>query len=880
MHRRRWLLRGRLPAVAALGIRALVPLLAGSMVALLPQRLLHAQVPVPPVFEEGIVEVVAERLAPITVIVLVDSSGTMLLPVQQLLRHFGYVPRTDGETTAIPGLDGVRVVLDTRAGTLTIGPVVENLAPAEIIARGGEVYLRADRLAAMLEAELSFHAASLTWIVTRRTALPAQQRVIAEQRRAMLLAHQRHAVAEAHDSVRYLAKTGAGVLDWEVSTVGLDPGSRTSARTRLSSAVLGGDLAVGFGLDMDRITSNPFRDGVLRYHRVFPRSRLVSQVRAGNITTSGVFSRFVRGVELGNRPFHPGTVTGDIVLRPDLPTGWEYEVFQGNHLLGFSEPGDRDGVSIPLRSGTTPVQVRLLGPAGEEVVTTLLYQAPVSLLPRHRFEYVVAAGRCEGRTCETFAHADARLGATSFLTVGGGVEYVADSAGSRARPYAVSSFTTGTDLTGELQVMPDALSSATLGLYPRDGSVLRARASRSRPGFGAVSVVPAGLARWDTELTWDERIRRAPGSPAGFAGRLPIHSLRLTAGAMGSDDRGLARWRATAGVGMRAGFTELRYEHERLAHRPHLLGVRTSFVAAGAARARAIRPLINLTIAGDGHGFRIFEFGGSLQPAPAHVLSAGFSWSHENRRPGISLGWIARTGGTMSTVRATTGRPGATTAITVSGSTANDPLGNFTTRASTLSGYAGIAGVVYVDQDGDGTFSEGDDVVPGAALVAGGIPVVADSLGRFSVWGIQPYAVTALAVDSARIPDPSWASAVPVIRVRPVPNHALRVDVPLVRTRELIGTVIAGTGIPTAGGIALLITDVESGESASARTFSDGQFYISRVRPGRYRLEIAPSSLDALRARPEPASLEFVVPATGDNPVVELPPVRLVPTTS
>ena len=43
------------------------------------------------------------------------------------------------------------------------------------------------------------------------------------------------------DSVRYTAATGAGVVDWDVSTSSLDPTRRSTLRTQFGAALLGGD---------------------------------------------------------------------------------------------------------------------------------------------------------------------------------------------------------------------------------------------------------------------------------------------------------------------------------------------------------------------------------------------------------------------------------------------------------------------------------------------------------------------------------------------------------------------------------------------------------------------------------------------------------------
>ena len=71
----------------------------------------------------------------------------------------------------------------------------------------------------------------------------------------------------------------------------------------------------------------------------------------------------------------------------------------------------------------------------------------------------------------------------------------------------------------------------------------------------------------------------------------------------------------------------------------------------------------------------------------------------------------------------------------------------------------------------------------------------------------------------------------------------------------------------------LELRDVEGGALYTARTFSDGAFYFSRVRPGRYRLTLAQSSSTALGIA-APPQVDVVIDAETDT-VVELPAITL-----
>ncbi|MEX0891921.1 MAG: hypothetical protein WEB88_07080 [Gemmatimonadota bacterium] len=850
------MIRGRLrPALCAL---CALPFLQSALIA---QE---------PAFEEGILEFAAERLPPITVLILVDSSGAVLVPVVQLARHLGLEVVREGSSIRLPSISGGSAVLDAAVPLMTLDGDTVQLAPAEVAAREDEVYLRVERLELLLEAQATLDLSRLTLALTRDVPFPRQQAILAEQRRAVLLARQRMSERrEQLDSVPYRSASGVGVLDWDLATSGLDPARLTTLRARAGAALLGGDLSTGFTLAAGRDAREAFGDVALRYHRVFPTARYIEQASAGQIVTSGIFSRFVNGFEISNRPFLRGPELGEMLLQPDLPAGWEYEVFQGNVLLGYSAAGAQDAVAVPLRTGATPVQVRMYGPAGQEVVTTLLYQTPTSMLPAGSLEYATGAGRCVGALCDRYAHADVRYGATAFLTIGGGAEHVADAVADHLRPYVLGSISTGQRAVGELTLMPGALYSGAVAVFPRAGSRAQLRGSVSRPGFGPVSILPDSTRRWDTELTWHERLE-AEGQP--------FTQLRVGAAAAGAAS-GLERWRLNAAVSFRRGYLEARFDREPSALSPSLLTSRLSLMVPVDVLGRTYRPMLSHALGLGRHGIRLAELGLSMQTAPNAVINAAMQWSRGQQRPALSLTFSARRGSFGTTLRAVSSpRGGGSSAAVFNGSVSLAPDTSFTFQPTARTGYAGVHGVVFVDVDGDGAFSAGDTPVPAADLLVDGRRVVADEHGRYRSWALQPYRVAAVAVDSTRSADPSLTTTAPALYVRPVPNTAQRVDVPLVRTRELAGSVTAGEGVPTVAGLTLEITSVDGAHPPmSTVTFSDGQFYVSRILPGRYRIAVARSSLDALGAEGSPASLEFTVPAAGNDLLVDVPPLHLVP---
>jgi hypothetical protein len=137
----------------------------------------------------------------------------------------------------------------------------------------------------------------------------------------------------------------------------------------------------------------------------------------------------------------------------------------------------------------------------------------------------------------------------------------------------------------------------------------------------------------------------------------------------------------------------------------------------------------------------------------------------------------------------------------------------------------------------------------------------------------MPYQGVNVRIDTLSLEDPGWVPALPARALRPSPQQYTQVEFGLVRTRELTGVLVPGAKLATTAGVGLELRDVSGGALYTSRTFSDGAFYFSRVRPGRYRLTLVPSSASALGIA-SPPDVDVVIGGEGDQ-VVELPAITL-----
>ncbi len=820
---------------------------------------------VPAGFEQGLYEVRIPRTATTTVAALVDTSGVVLVPVVPVLEMTG-IPfqRSRGDSLlSLPALGGGgRNTLDLAARAVVRPDGRIPLAPRDAVVAGGEVYLRAERIADLLQATLAVDPGALVVNVTRTPPFPAEQEAAAASRRARV----RPAGRGAGPPVPYAARSGAGVLDWGVSATGDDLLGGYTLRSQAGVALWGGDLSAGGTLVPRGSGLGEVSDWNLSYRRGFPTSPLVRQVEVGDIVTGGALLRSVRGVNVTNARVVRDPFFSSVLLSPDVPQGWEYEVYQNGELLGFSDGMSRGPVSVPLRYGSTPLQVRMYSPAGEEVVSEVLYQVPPTQLAPGRVEYSAGAGVCPNRGCEYLAYASVDAGLAPWLTLGGGLEASSDSLREAVLPHGSVSMAWISGWAAQVQAAQSSYVRAQAGFYGNRPVNAALTAGINYPGAGQPSFIPTLRPRWYAE--------------AHVSARFPwtVRALRTEARVEAERGRPVDRARVLGTLDVPRGTVDAGYEYDRV--RDGGLLTLSGLVLTpdrGAAWLRN-RPLTAGVGFGDG-GLELLQAGTSLQMGSTGYLVLASRWDLETRSPSLTVNYSLSTrfARTQARLAATPGRATLATATVNGGLSWDRRMG---VVPLTYGGVrdAGVSGVVFYDQDGDGVLDEGDLPAAGVEVLVGSSRARTDSSGTYRAWNVVPYEVSEVSVDTLRRIDTSWIPLTRGVRLRPTPHMYNRVDFPLVQTRELAGRLEAAPGVATAGGVTLELREVSGDRTTSVVTFSDGEFYLSRVRPGEYELSVSPASLRALRARAEPATVRFRISPAGDELLVELDPIRLVPT--
>ncbi|MDB4883559.1 MAG: hypothetical protein JWL95_2325 [Gemmatimonadetes bacterium] len=832
-----------------------------------------AQERVPPGYDEGLFDLVIVGIAPSSVPVLVSPRGKFLLPVRLLLEPLG-VPY---ETVADSALLRVSRPAGIGRATLSWGAnrrlEVTTATPVDsddVYVDGAGVFVSAPRLAELLEASIDVDVGTLSISVKRDGGFPAQIKLDARQRRrqeALLASSDEY--GEPTGTVPFRPRSGAGVLEWAMG----GPLRRTSAPStvdlRGGLGLYGGMLqlhtmvlvgAAGEGVSL--------LDHEASYRRVFPGRRWVQQFSVGNILGEGAEARPMQGVTLTNAPFVRGLQFGDVAFSRPLPPGWEYEVYEGSRLVGFADDSRTGPMNVPLRYGTTPLRVRLYGPAGEVVESSVSYVIPIEQLREGEWQYAAGAGRCV-LGCSRLWYADVRHGFSRGLTVQGGADAQRDSGWSALRPYGAVSYLPAPGWTASVQARRDSYVRGSVQSYTESHVNGGVSAGLNLPGEGGVAVTTGTDAVWFAQTT----LRVKDVFP-----RLTERAFTVSSRVEAPQHGGMSQWDLSASVPMQLGMLDVGVQSDPFAvvqgapQGPALLRIAPTLALGRGIFRRLAFPVVRLE-AGLQRG-RLMQWEGALSMQPGR----GFVSIALRHAPGLGGNQLTVGGSYALGLGRVIGRMSRHGEQTEGGYSASGAVAFGSVRRATPLEYgglglSGIEGRVFRDLDGDGKPSSGDEPVPGVVVRIGGLLARTDSEGRYSLWNVLPYQPVNVQIDTLSLEDPAWVPALPARALRPSPQQFTAIDFALVRTRELTGMLVPGARVATPAGVGLELRDAMSGALHTARSFSDGAFYFSRVRPGSYRLTLAKTSSTALGIT-SPPHVDVTVGSDGAD-VVDLPPITL-----
>ncbi len=162
----------------------------------------------------------------------------------------------------------------------------------------------------------------------------------------------------------------------------------------------------------------------------------------------------------------------------------------------------------------------------------------------------------------------------------------------------------------------------------------------------------------------------------------------------------------------------------------------------------------------------------------------------------------------------------------------------------------GVAAFVYNDVNNNGIYDQGDTPIEDVEIAniqqRRNKKTEEEGVAFFPF--LSPHEVTDVEIKSKTLADPAWQAPVKGVAIAPRPGHIERVEIPVVSTGELDGSiyVINDDGMPVEfGGLTLEMVD-DSGEVQQTTVSEyDGFYLFDKIFPGEYILRIKEDGKEA-----------------------------------
>ena len=380
----------------------------------------------------------------VTEIDAVISGETVFLSVPGLFDFLKIrnIPSSDLETVSGFFINPDETYLIDRAGNrITYGSKTWELSEGELIRSESNLYLRSDYFGKVFGLECSFSFRDLMVTIDTKLELPAIREMRQEEMRRNITRLRGEILVDTTIGRTYPGFR-FGMADWAVYA-SEQPDGQSVGRFNLSlgSVIAGGEA----NADLTWYTGTAFSEKQQNYmwRHVNNDRSWMRQVIAGKINAQAVASIYnpVLGVQVTNRPTTFRRSFGTYTLTDRTEPGWTVELYVNNVLVDYVK-ADASGFftfEVPLVYGNTLVKLKFYGPWGEERTREQNINIPYNFLPHKELEYTVSAGVVEDSLWSRLARTTVRYGATKFLTLGAGFEYLSSVPGSPLMPFADAS---------------------------------------------------------------------------------------------------------------------------------------------------------------------------------------------------------------------------------------------------------------------------------------------------------------------------------------------------------------------------------------------------------------------------------------------------------
>ncbi len=759
-----------------------------------------------------------------------------------------------------------RYTIDFNNGKAGLGRESFLIDTTHFVQSDYEIYILPELFEKIFDLRFTVHLGQLTLNLFTAHTVPVVER---HQRRLQNRYTQSIRALQPHAPLKYdrnRSWLNGGVLDYRLSTIqSFDGRQQYSYAFKSGIEIAGGDLQVstfgGYSTGTDHRNTTRYR-----WRYAFDENQYLTQVSLGEVFTGGIVRTSMHGVQVTNQPVEPRRVLATYSYFNTTEPEWEVELYINDRLFATTVADETGhyGFDIPLIYGSSRLEIKTYGPGGGYHSVRRRIDIPYTFLPPGDVHYTINAGKTF-YTDHSVVQARTSAGISKWMSISAGMEYHSDIYGDRPVGIGSVTFRPGVRYIVDLDVAPS--------LYYRS-SVNIISGLRSRIGFDYTNYA-GSFNRFNRS-----GMQHAIDARASFPFTIGLQELFFRY--RGSYQK--YEFRSNVRTGFDISTSVNRMVVSAGVHISHQSFSRTdrtqSDISAGFNyRFRGDHLLSNAIIRS-----RIY-YNTYLNSFDNVTVAIGRSIGGGGRIEG-QYTWNGRFGGHAINVRLTFDLPTfrsstnawqrhqrTTFSQQFNGSIAYDSNNRDIIFLNTLLSGSGMSSIrFFIDEDGSGSYEEGEPVVANVPVqFRNAVRSNNNGEGIARAYRLRPYNRYSVEIKEDKIPNPLLVPAFNSFSFIADPHSFKHIDVPVQVTGEISGQVIRPTssGHNGVNGIRLTIRNADNGQEHSIRTFSDGTYYHMGLPPGTYIVTIDSTQLTGSDLIPKPGAHVVTIEASRYGDYVE-----------
>jgi hypothetical protein len=441
-------------------------------------------------YDEIPVKALVESYGGINLNVIYTSDDLLYINVEELYKSLKINCDVSPSGDKIKGFiadEDNNYLIDHKTGEITVGDKVINTRKG-LVKEMGILYLESSLFAKAFGISISFNLRSLTCIIKSSFELPVIKELRLEKMHSNIRKIKGEIKADSTLKRNYhLFKFG--MADWAFST------SQSWKQSTFNRASIGVGTELFFGeanLSVNYSSQNKFDGRQINYlwRWIDNEKKLIKQAQVGKISTNMIsfINAPVIGAAVRNTPTTVRKASGYYNISETTEPNWQVELYINNELVDYTK-ADASGLfmfKVPIVYGYTTLKLRYYGPLGEERMEERSLNTAFTLMPEKEFEYGLSAGVLQDSIRTRMSRAEFNYGVKSYLTIGGGVEYLSSIKGAPSIPFAKLTFQPISKLILNMDYAHEVKAHAMLNYYLQKNAFLEIEFSRFKEGQKAI----------------------------------------------------------------------------------------------------------------------------------------------------------------------------------------------------------------------------------------------------------------------------------------------------------------------------------------------------------------------------------------------------------